>query len=165
MLILKRCLAFFIDYFIVILYAVALYLVTINIIDISTKATEVSPLKGQVIGLISITLPVFLYFYLMEKSKYKATFGKLVLKLKVNTNDFNNSILIRNLLKFLPWEIAHFGVHWIVYYSNNNQEIPIWVYITLIVPQLIILAYFISIILSNGKFSLYDNIAKTKISL
>jgi len=68
-----------------------------------------------------------------------------------------------NILKFLPWEIAHIGVHWIVYYSNTGTDIPIWVYALLILPQIVVFGYFISLIIYKGEYSFYDKIANTKV--
>lgn len=59
--------------------------------------------------------------------------------------------------------MAHTGVHWMVFYSASGGKTPNLVWIALILPQLIIIAYLISIIISKGKSSLYDHISKTEI--
>jgi len=74
-------------------------------------------------------------------------------------------ILTRNILKFLPWEIAHTGVHWIVYYSKLEMNTPIWIWTTLILPQIIIVGYLISIVIYKGESSFYDKISNTKIKI
>ena len=77
--------------------------------------------------------------------------------------DFDKSVLYRNILKFLPREIAHLGVHWIAYHSQLEKDPPIWIWIVLVIPQLVIILYIVSIVLSRGESSFYDNIAGTKI--
>ena len=80
-----------------------------------------------------------------------------------NNSSFSNPVFIRTVLKFIPWEIAHTGVHWIVYYSLQDKNPPLWVLIVLIVPQLIVIAYVISIFATKGKRSIYDKAAGTKV--
>ncbi len=161
-IILKRFFAFGIDYLIIVLYALLLFWISslFNPVDFT-------PLQGQLIGFATLTLPVFLYFYFTEKSKFRATIGKRIMNIIV-TND--NSILgrkvfVRNFLKFLPWEIAHLGIHWIVYYSKLKSTPPDWVLIALILPQIIVVGYLISILLYKGQYSLYDKVANTKIGI
>lgn len=124
---------------------------------------ELSPIEGQIVGFISLTLPVFLYFYLTEKSKAAATLGKRVLKIKVKSLHSSGSIFMRNFIKFLPWEIAHVGGHWMGYYTNHAIDPPLWVWIVLIIPQLTVLYYMFSIVRTKGDSSLYDRIAGTEI--
>lgn len=161
-LILKRSLAFGLDYLIIIGYGMLLFGVTSTI-----GVARLSPLEGQVVGFVSLTLPVFLYFYLMEKSSSAATLGKRVMNISVQNHIArkNQRVLLRNILKFLPWEIAHFGVHWIIYYSGIDKAPPVWVWVALILPQVIVLGYISSIILYKGESSLYDKIANTSIVL
>jgi uncharacterized RDD family membrane protein YckC len=159
-LILKRILAFGLDYLIITGYGMVLFGVTTSI-----GVAGLSPLKGQVVGFVSLTIPVFLYFFLMEKSSSAATLGKRVMNISVQTHTANNSqkIFVRNILKFLPWEIAHFGIHWIMYYSEIDKAPPVWVWVSLILPQLIVFIYMLSIVLYKGESSFYDRIANTKI--
>jgi len=161
-LILNRILAFALDYLIIIGYGMVLFALTTTI-----SVASLSPLEGQIVGFISLTLPVFLYFYLMEKSSLAATLGKRVMNISVQTNTENNSkrVLLRNILKFIPWEIAHLGVHWIIYYSGIDKAPPVWVWVALILPQIIVLGYILSIIFYKGESSLYDKIANTSIVL
>lgn len=164
---LKRILAFLIDYILIILYAGLLF-VMFKLIEPSVefdKYQVYKPIRGQAIGFVSLTFPVFLYSILSENSLWKATLGKRIQKIKVKTNsNYNNyQILKRNILKYFPWEIAHTGIHWMFYYNSLNLETPLWVWFLLIFPQIIVVVYFLSIISKNGKQSLYDFISKTKI--
>ena len=147
------------------MYAILLFAVTSLFLDV--RQAGLNPYFGQLIGFLTLTLPVITYSYLTEKGNWKATIGKRVLNLIVLTpeNKANKSILIRNLLKYLPWELAHTGVHWIIYFESVGRETPIWTWIILIVPQVLVFVYFISIILSKGQSSVYDRISGTKLQL
>ena len=164
-LLIHRILAWTIDFGVIVSYAVLLFTVTSLIFQV--KQVAQNPYFGQLIGFLTLTLPVITYSYLTEKSQLKATIGKRILNLIVLTqeNKTTKSVLLRNVLKFLPWELAHTGVHWIVYYESIDIETPIWVLIILIVPQIMVILYFGSIILSQGESSIYDRISSTKLQL
>ena len=157
-LITKRIVAIAIDYMFVALYAVLLFVVAVTFFE----TNDVGPINGQIIGFLSLTLPVFLYFYLSEKSKRRATLGKKILKISVDSHQ-NKNIFYRNVLKFLPWEIAHIGMHWMYYFSNQEAKEPIWVWIVLLLPQIVVIIYIVSLFLNKGSATIYDKIAKTKI--
>jgi len=157
-LILRRILAFCMDYVLIVFYGLLLFSIT-TVFEIG----ELSTIQAQLLGFFSLTVPVFLYFYLTESGKKKSTLGKRILKIKVIKNSERSSIFIRNLFKFLPWEIAHVGVHWMFYYSSQNTEVPVWVWLLLILPQVTVVVYFISIIYSKGRSSVYDKFGNTSI--
>ena len=167
-LIFRRILAFLIDYLVITGYSVLLLGTALLVVRLTGgEMTAPDPVNGQLIGFFTLTLPVFLYFYLMESGKRRATLGKLkiglVVRIPQETGVRGRRIFIRNLLKFLPWEVAHTGVHWIVYYSLREQFPPVWVYVLLTLPQLIILFYFVSMALSGGDSTLYDRAARTRV--
>tara|TARA_R110002051_G_scaffold181774_1_gene251235 strand:+ start:5184 stop:5636 length:453 start_codon:yes stop_codon:yes gene_type:complete len=145
-------------------YAVLLFGLTYTIYSLADiKLAPMPPLKGNIISFLTMTLPVFLYFYLLESSKQKATLGKRKLKIYVESQKGKRGIFIRTLFKIIPWEIAHIGIHWSVFYSEKGIEIPLWNWLILIIPQVIIIIYFITVVISKGRSSLYDKIAKTSV--
>lgn len=163
-MIFKRIFAYVIDYLLIMLYAVLLFLISYSIHSINDSTMKVQdPLTGNITSFIFITLPVFIYFYLYESSKRQGTFGKQLQKIKVQNNSKRN-VFIRVFMKVLPWEIAHFGIHWSFYYDSQNLEIPLWNWVVNIIPQIVVILYFISIVMSKGKSSVYDKIANTSIS-
>lgn len=165
-LVTKRILAFLIDYTLIILYTLVLAGISMLIHKITSAEPGVlNPLSGQVVGFFTLTLPVFLYFYLTEHGSMSATIGKnkMGLIVKAYQSKFSNQVFIRNVFKFIPWEMAHTGVHWIVYYSLQEVNPPSWVLVILTMPQLIVIAYIISIVASNGKSSIYDKWAGTRV--
>jgi len=161
-LLIKRGVAFGIDYLIIVIYAVLLFGITTLI-----NPENINPIKGQFVGFITLTLPVFFYSYLTERSIYKGTIGKRIMSISViiNQQGSNRNILVRNILKFFPWEIAHIGVHWIVYYSKMEIAPPNWVWVVLILPQIVVFGYLISLVIYKGEYSFYDKIANTKIGI
>jgi uncharacterized RDD family membrane protein YckC len=160
-----RILACIIDYGIIAAYATLLFLVANLFFSIFDWRPGNNPIIGQLIGFFMLTFPVVTYSYLTEKSNWRGTVGKKLQKLIVLTdqNKSAKNILIRNVLKFLPWELAHTGVHWTMYYNSNGIETPLWTWVILILPQVFVLGYFVSILISKGESSIYDKISNTKI--
>ena len=161
-LIFRRLIAYGLDYIIVVAYALFLFGVTVLL---NVNELALTPVSGQFLGFISLTLPVFLYFFLSERGSRSATIGKRIMNISVcsQSDNGNPRIFQRNILKFLPWEIAHTGVHWIVFYSKYENDVPIWVWTLLILPQIIMVIYLFSIIASKGESSIYDKIANSRI--
>jgi len=154
----KRLLAFAIDHLIILAYASILLGIGLLIGQGQLKLT---PYTGQMIGFFTLTLPVFLYFSLTENSKSKASLGKKYLKIRVK----KGNAFYRNFLKLLPWEVAHTGVHWVIHYSSDGLDVPLWNMTLLILPQLMIIFYLISMIHSEGRQTLYDKWSGAEIAL
>ena len=81
-----------------------------------------SGLNTQIYTLTTISLPVWLYFSLMESSNRQRTFGKAAVGLVIcdRLNDGRLRIghaFVRTAIKLLPWELVHIG---------NNLPTPIW---------------------------------------
>lgn len=113
--------------------------------------------------LLTISLPIWLYFILSEVSRWQATIGKRFLKLQTVDVTTKSKIslgqaVVRTIFKLLPWEIAHF---------TNNIPTPMW-YVSnptfrvgfAIVPLLVIL-YIVLAYATQNKQSLHDLIAGT----
>jgi uncharacterized RDD family membrane protein YckC len=70
-----------------------------------------NPWTAQAIGLLTMTLPVTLYFALCESSALRASLGKRVFGLVVSRETGERlllrSALLRNAVKFVPWECGH----------------------------------------------------------
>lgn len=167
-LILRRIAAALLDYGFVIGYAILLFgLVGLLFGFDQMGEMEFSPAAGQLIAFSSLTFPVFLYFFIQEKSAKKATIGKRVLGLQIEriktSSNHSRGILIRTVLKLLPWEIAHWGIQWLALYVKKEAAPPIWVWVVLIVPQVVAFFYFASMLYTKGTLSLYDAVAGTKV--
>ncbi len=109
-----RILAFGCDYLIIASYLVGLALSSVAIHAFSPAILPrffASPASGQITGFVLITLPVTLYFALLESSPWQGTWGKHRLGLQVTTRTGKRlslaHALARTMLKFIPWELAH----------------------------------------------------------
>lgn len=104
----RRLAAYFADCLVILVYAVLLAAISI------TLAPDAVLSKAAAYGLSVVTLtgPVVLVFALLE-SRFGAGPGKALLGIRVRQGaerpGFARS-LVRNIGKFLPWEIAHLGI-------------------------------------------------------
>jgi uncharacterized RDD family membrane protein YckC len=73
-----------------------------------------SPLAMDVLAFTALVLPVILYFTLQEGSSRQATWGKRRIKMKVVDAQGAGlnfwQALVRSVVKFLPWQIAHTSI-------------------------------------------------------
>lgn len=160
-LIIKRFLAFMIDWLIIVLYACTLFGIMIVLASQGlVMLGPMYPLKGQLVAFLTLTLPVVLYYVIMECSTRHASIGKRIMKIRVSGS--TGSIVLRNVIKFLPWEFAHAGILWVNYIGH--VETPLWIWALLILPQLAVAAYLVSIILTRGERSVYDIISGAHVS-
>ena len=163
----RRIFAFSIDYLMIVAYGIVLYFVSTYIQSkLNINLSFDIPVKRQALGFITLTLPVFIYFYFSEKGKARASIGKRFMNLIVvrSSPEQNSYLLIRNFLKFLPWGVAHFGVHYAMEDNEHGTSTSYWVWFLLIAPQAIVVVYFLTMFFSKGESSFYDKISNTKIS-
>ncbi|WP_296560348.1 RDD family protein [uncultured Acetobacterium sp.] len=118
-ILIRRFAALFIDYIILCVYAGTLFLFSPMIGPLFQKSAD----QSQILGLILLVIPVFLYFSIFEASKLKATPGKMLFHVKVvkideATFSYKNSFF-RSFVKLLPWEIAHFAL-WQIIFSTGD---------------------------------------------
>lgn len=123
----RRILAFGLDYLVILGYAGLLLAVGMTALS-GLRQANLAPWQAQLLGFISLTLPVLLYFALGE-SLAGATLGKRLTRLRV-TNSSGKRLgllpsLVRSGAKFLPWEIAHTAVHRVV----QPDAAPGWPYL------------------------------------
>jgi uncharacterized RDD family membrane protein YckC len=75
-------------------------------------ASTRGPLLGHAVAAATLTLPAVLYTALSEASRRQATVGKRALGLRVVSDGGGRRLpigraVLRSLLKFAPWEVAH----------------------------------------------------------
>lgn len=164
MILLFRLIAFLIDYGIIVSYAAILFAL---VVALGLDHQISSPWIGQLTGFLSLTLPVMLYFAILEHGPWHGTFGKWLMGLSVTDQSlqavsFTRS-LTRNLLKFLPWEVAHLGIHWAFYYGRTTGELATWVWIPLVFSQLLAISYAISIVMNSEHRGWYEHWSGTRV--
>ncbi|HKK89750.1 MAG TPA: RDD family protein [Saprospiraceae bacterium] len=119
-------------------------------------------LEGYI--LLTISLPVWIYFTSMESSRWQATLGKKYMKLKVSDIDgqaiSRSKAFGRTILKLLPWELSHLGVVFPepLYYSENGEVR--WLTIA---GMALVVIYFISIYFLKKTQTIYDLWLGTKV--
>ncbi len=114
---------------------------------------------------LTISLPVWFYFIISERSQQQATVGKRLLGLKVIGASLaavtTGRIVLRTFGKLLPWELAHF--------ANNVPTNPWldpetvfspWRLIAIGLVYVLIIVYLISVI-RRPEQCVYDRLAQT----
>ena len=123
-------------------------------------------LVGQSVVFATIMLPIMLYFAVSESSRRQATIGKRVLRLRVTDDHGGRPALLRTVLravvKFAPWELAHTGV-WHVSGTPFVSEPAAFNYGIWATALLLALWWFASIWLGDGRTP-YDRIAGTVVT-
>ena len=122
-----------------------------------------SSINMEIYVLLSISLPVWLYFSILDSSEKKGTFGKRILKLSVVKKITNNKLgfkksFLRTACKLLPWEIAHLGIIFPI--PLNYAEDPS-IRVLSILGMVLFMIYFLSILWDKEKQSIYDKLMRT----
>jgi uncharacterized RDD family membrane protein YckC len=166
----SRLIASLIDFCVIVSYALCLFGVTLAFYQfafggIPDVLGNLGVNGAHVLGFVTLTFPVGLYLFLTETSNRHATFGKRVAKIKVVSNNkkplSKKQILVRTIVKLLPWEFAHTLIYQIIYYSNNNTETPLWVMSGLYIANILPLLYILTILLRKDHAGPHDLAAKT----
>ncbi|QIM19176.1 RDD family protein [Leucobacter coleopterorum] len=124
---------------------------------------------AQFLGFLLLVLPVGIYLYVGEASTRQATVGKRVLGLRVvdamNENRPSRlRIVIRTIVKLLPWEIAHFVVWNIVANAANGEfEFPLWLMVTAVAANLIPFVYIAFVAFQKDRRGPHDLVAGTRV--
>ena len=113
---------------------------------------------------VILTLPVALYFALMEASARHATWGKRRLRLEVRRADGAPLGLARSCartaLKFVPWELSHTLIWQLRFTPDSAAALSSWGFGLV---WLLIIANALSVLLNPQHKSLYDLAAGTMV--
>jgi uncharacterized RDD family membrane protein YckC len=166
----SRFIALFIDFCVIAAYALCLAAVTFAFYEyvlggIPDIWGTVGAAGAHLIGFVTLTLPVGLYLFLTETSRHHATLGKRIANITVVSMRkkavSKKQILIRTVIKLLPWEFAHTFIYQIFYYSNNSVETPVWVMVGLYAANIIPLVYLMTVIARKDHAGPHDLLAGT----
>ncbi len=169
-----RFIALLIDLCIIVLYA--LFLLGISLIfyklafgGVPHIVNNLGVHGAHLLGFVTLTLPVGLYFFLAENSRHHATLGKRIVKINVAAKSekplSKKQIAIRTIVKLLPWEFAHTFIYQVIYYSNNNVDTPAWVLVGLCIANILPLAYIVVILCRKDRAGPHDLAAKTLVTM
>ncbi|WP_253701437.1 RDD family protein [Bacillus sp. FJAT-27445] len=160
-----RMYAFLLDYLVIVIYGIFV-VGTISLVFRSymNPLFSSSPVTAELTGFFMMTLPVSLYFILCECSKWQGTLGKRKMGIRV-VDGVGKRIgigrsALRTAIKFLPWEVAHFGI-WRLMLPSDFSETT--VYVILNAVNLAILLYLIIPLTNKNRKNVYDWIAGTEV--
>jgi len=160
-----RLKAFLFDYLIIFTYILVLAFVNYGLIlsrgvleDISPFFT--SPWVGDGFAFLTLILPVILYFTFFESSSHQASWGKQRNGLHViNANGealTRRRAFLRNLLKFLPWQIAHTSIYHIEGLPFSPVESSPVVSVGFVLVYVLVGIYIASALISKKHRTPYD---------
>ena len=157
----KRMTELLFDYLTILMYLVVLFLVTMfyyfTFFDGLPKQTEV---QGQCITFFSSVLPIMLFFTFMDFAK-DGSFGKTKAGLRlVYQRKTVHASLIRNIIKFLPWQFGHMGTIHGIYSDFDLLSIILSISATLLGVLLLAMMIF-----RKDKRHLGDLLAHTQVQL
>jgi uncharacterized RDD family membrane protein YckC len=171
--ILKRLVALLIDYCVIVLYAVCLFGLAIafytHMFGGPPDLNVIGRAKSQALGFVTLTVPIGVYLFLTESGKRHATFGKRAMKLVVASvkakNVTKKQILIRTIVKLLPWEIAHTFVWQVTYYTQQGGTPPLWVMAGLTVSNVLPVVYVAIVLFRKDHCGPHDLTAGTIVAV
>ena len=158
-----RIAAFAFDYLVIAVYLILLTTLALVVNWLSPDVLGTlfgNPLSGQITGFLVVSLPVTMYFTLLESSSWQATWGKRRKNLRVVSK--NNGRLSsmrafgRTLLKFIPWELSHACV-WQIRFSAGDPSRVVALGFALV--WILIALNMASLLVSPTRQTLYDRIA------
>lgn len=125
----KRIMAFAVDWLVVALWGGLLF-GAVMLFSGGRPRQPGNPWIAEGLGFLLMTLPVTVYFAFCESSPWRATIGKRVLALRVSDRSGDplsfGTALLRNAIKFVPWECGHNLAHQAAY--GWEGEFPAWLW-------------------------------------
>lgn len=157
---LRRLLAFQLDVACIVFWGVALFGLSMLLND-GAMPDAPNPWRGQLIGLLSMTLPVLIVFSWLE-SRGGSTPGKRIQRLRVVTSKgvppLFQKALLRNALKFLPWECGHLVAHQAI---HAGEVFPTWLYLPVVLSMALPIWWLLD--LFRGGRTPYDRASATAV--
>jgi uncharacterized RDD family membrane protein YckC len=159
---LRRIGAFCIDWLVIALWGGLLFGI-VMLASGGNPRPPAGPWAGQLLGLLTMTLPVVLYFTVCESAPMRGTLGKRALGLIVVDVEGQrlrpSAALLRNALKFLPWEFGHLVAQQSIH--SGPEGFPAWVWL----PALIAFggpAWWVAALALRGRTP-YDRISGSRV--
>ena len=155
----KRMIEFLFDYLLILTYLVLLFLCAISyyyiIFNGIPRQTEI---QAQSLTFVITVLPIMLYFTFLDYEK-NGSFGKSKAGLHlIYQKKTVNASLIRNTIKFLPWQLGHMGTIHGVYSNFDLLSIILSFLATLFAVSLMVMTIF-----RKDKRHLGDLLAQTQV--
>jgi uncharacterized RDD family membrane protein YckC len=162
---LQRLLAFLLDYMWIVTYLALLVVMSTLVYPPIQQIFTYSLWLSQLFGFLLVTLPVSLYYIIMDSKIGRQSFGKKKIGIRVVNRSGQPLTLghstLRTILKFIPWELSHFLVY--RFASLGNQEVPFVYYLIGGIVYGLLFAYILTALFTRTKRSLYDMMARTEV--
>ena len=121
---------------------------------------------SELYTIITISIPVWLYFTFTDSRLMRGSIGKRIVKLKVLSADSEQAISVkksfaRTVLKLLPWELAHIG---------NNFPVPMYfteepeLRLGFILSGIFLMVYIFSFVINKSNRTVYDLLMGTEVA-
>jgi uncharacterized RDD family membrane protein YckC len=161
----QRSGAFLFDYLIIVAYTILLVIMSVGPLQSVVQGLFADPNRSEISAFLLLVVPVILYFALCEQSPWQATWGKRKMRLRVT--DMHGArirlarSMLRSLLKFVPWELAHACLWripgWPLAPTTPSPRISAW----LVLVWMLAVVYLVSTLVRKNHQALYDWIAGT----
>ena len=157
----KRVMEFLFDYLFILTYLVFLFIVSMLIyIIIFNGVPEFTEIQSQWLVFLTSILPITLLFAFLDYAK-NGSFGKAKAGLElVYQKKTVQASLIRNIIKFLPWQLGHMGTIHGFYSEFDVLSISLSISATLLAVLLLAMTLF-----RKDKRHLGDLLAHTQVQL
>jgi uncharacterized RDD family membrane protein YckC len=162
--------ALLVDYALIVAYLVVVSIVGL-FVALATGGfanwLALGTLGAELLGFVVLVLPVAVYLYLCEASTRQATVGKRLLGLRVvvaasGARPGRARILVRTVIKLIPWEFAHFFV-WQAAASAGLAVFPAWITVGIAVANLLPLGYLVCVLVQRDRRGPHDLVAGTRV--
>lgn len=168
----RRLLALLVDYALIVAYLAVISIAGLIVARLTggfANWLALGTLGAELLGFVVLVLPVAVYLYLCEASARQATVGKRLLALRVvvaatGERPGHVRILVRTVIKLIPWEFAHFFV-WQAVASAPLAVFPTWITVGIAAANLLPLAYLVCVLVQRERRGPHDLVAGTRVVL
>ncbi len=163
----KRIAAFAADYVVLAAYIAVLTASSFlfGIGQFLSAGTLTGKMTSHAMAFLSLTLPVVLYFTITESGGRAASLGKRLMGLRVLGPDGKPPAfpraLLRNAIKFAPWELAHAAIWHTPGQPFIDPMAPANLAVC-IISILLVTAWVASLAMSDGRTP-YDRLSQTRV--
>ena len=149
-----------IDWLVICVYLIILAIISVSFYMIVFKGIpKVTELQSQLIATITSVIPIIIIFSILDFKKGSIGKQKSGLKLYFKERKFRYSI-IRNIVKFMPWQIGHMVTIHGIYTEFDTLSIVLQ-----IISLTLLVTMFLMGILRKDKRHLGDILAGTQVQL
>ena len=149
-----------IDWLVICVYLIILAIISISFYMIVFKGIpKVTELQSQLIATITSVIPIIIIFSILDFKKGSIGKQKSGLKLYFKERKFRYSI-IRNIVKFMPWQIGHMATIHGIYTEFDTLSIVLQ-----IIALTLLVTMFLMGILRKDKRHLGDILVGTQVQL